>query len=102
MKDKSVFPEDIDLRCFMSDTDLEHVDLLQQYQNLIRNHRYSDASRLLESSDSFYYGAYLFNMFEHRLYQIGQYILNKEDKEELGYYQTKVPALPKKGMYWIA
>lgn len=101
MNDKSVFPQDIDLRCFISDTDLEHVDLLQQYQNLIRNHRYSNASRLLESSDSFYYGAYLFNMFEHRLYQIGQYVL-KKDKVKLGYYQNEVPVLPKKGMYWIA
>lgn len=102
MNDKSVFPKDIDSRCFMSDADLEHVDLLHQYQNLIRNHRYGDASRLLESSDSFYYGAYLFNMFEHRLYQIGQYVLNKKDKAELGYYQTEVPVLPKKGTYWIA
>lgn len=96
----SIFPNDIDSRSFMSDTDLEHLDLLEQYQKFIRYNKYSKASELLEKSDSFYYGAYLFNMLEDRLYKIGQYVVAKEDKEPLGYYQTE-PVLRKKGMFLI-
>lgn len=101
MTEISVFPNDIDSRLFMSDTDLENLDVLDQYQKLIRYHKYTEASRLLEKSDSFHYGASLFNMFEDRLYQIGQYVVAKEDKEPLGYYQTD-PVSPKRGMFWIS
>ena len=102
MVNKNVFPEQIDSRLFMSDTDLEHIDLLQQYQNLLRRKKYSDASDLLENSDSFYYGASLFNLLEDRLHRIGQYLIAKEDKETIGYYQTTTPVSPRKGTFWIA
>ena len=101
MTDISVFPNDIDSRAFMSDTDLEHLDLLEQYQKLIRYHKFDEASKLLEKSYSFYYGASLLNMFENGLHQIGQYLLAKEVKEALGFYQTTVPASPKIGTFWI-
>lgn len=101
MTDISVFPNDIDSRAFMSDTDLEHLDLLEQYQKLIRYHKFDEASKLLEKFLSFYYGASLFNMFENRLHRIGQYLLAKEDKEALGFYQSTMPASPKISMYWI-
>lgn len=97
----NVFPNDIDTRSFMSDTDLEHLDLLQQYLNLIRKKQYQEASVLLACSDSFYYGASLFHMLEDRLHRIGQYLLANGDKEALGYYQTAAPASPKKGTFWI-
>lgn len=97
----SVFPEHIDSRSFMSDIDLEHLDLLQQYQNLLRRKEYNKASDLLEKYDSFYYGASLFNMLEDRLYKIGQYLFAK-DKQPLGFYQTDVPAISKRGTSWIA
>lgn len=99
--DTSSFPEQIDSRLFISDIDLEHLDLLQQYQTLLGRKEYDKASALLENSDSFYYGASLFNMLEDRLYKIGQYVMTKE-KPSLGYYQTDVPALSKKGISWIA
>lgn len=98
----NIFPDGIDSRSFMSDADLEHLDLLQQYQNLINRKKYGEASGLLEASDSFYYGASLFNMFEDRLHRLGQYLIAKEDKESLGYYQPEPPASPKMGRFWIA
>lgn len=97
-----VFPDGIDPRAFMSDTDLEHLDLLQQYQTLIRRKKYSEAARLLNHSGSFFYGASLFNKLEDRLYRLGQYLTAKDAKEEPGYYQAAAPASPKQGMHWIA
>lgn len=97
-----VFPDGIDSRAFMSDTDLAHLDLLHQYQTLIRHRKYSEAARLLNHSDSFYYGAHLFNGLEDRLYRLGQYLTAKAEKEKLGCYQTEAPASPKTGMHWIS
>lgn len=96
------FPDSIDARIFMSDTDLMHLDLLQQYQALIRRKKYSEAARLLEQSDTFYYGASLFNGLETRLYRLGEYLTAKEKKEKPGYYQAETPASSKKGIHWIA
>ncbi len=96
------FPDSIDPRTFMSDTDLMHLDLLQQYQALIRRKKYSEASRLLEHSGTFYYGASLFNRLENRLYRLGEYLTAKEKKEKPGYYQAEAPASHKKGIHWIS
>lgn len=52
-KDKDTFPEDIDSRLFMSDIDLEHLDIFRQYQNLIQRKMYDKASNLLKHSDYF-------------------------------------------------
>lgn len=90
------FPDSIDPRTFMSDTDLMHLDLLQQYQALIRRKKYSEASRLLEHSGTFYYGASLFNRLENRLYRLGEYLTAKEKKENPDIIRRKHPLRTKK------
>lgn len=99
---ESVFPENIDLRWFISDIDLEYTDLLQQYINLIKRKMFREASELLHHSDTFYYGSYIFNMFEKRLSKLETFILNKEDKKKMGYYQKEKPEIAQKGLFWIA
>lgn len=101
-KDKDTFPEDIDSRLFMSDIDLEHLDIFRQYQNLIQRKMYDKASNLLKHSDSFYYGSYILNTLEDRLYRLGQYLVEKSDKEPIEYYQIENPTSMKKGIIWIS
>lgn len=102
MQTTSIFPNNIDDRSFMSDVDLEHLDLLEQYKILINKKMYNEAAGLLEHSDSFYYGAHVFNMLEDRLYRIGEYLINEKKKEDIGFYQTEHPKTQRKGAFWIA
>lgn len=99
---ESIFPENIDSRFFMSDIDLKYIDLLQQYINLIRRKMYREASDLLNHSGAFYYGSYIFNMFEKRLSKLETYVVNKEDKKKIGYYQKEKPEMAQKGLFWIS
>ncbi len=103
MKDiTSVFPNNIDTRWFMTDIDLEYTDLLQQYLFLIKHKQYGNASELLRHSDAFYYGSKIFNMFENRLFQIENFVVNKEDKKPLGSYSEETPKNVQKGVFWIS
>lgn len=86
----SIFPNGIDSRIFFSDISIDHTDLMSQYQSLIKQGKYSEASQLLNNSDASFYGAWIFNLFDNRLKNIGEYILTLE-KPKLTVYQNTEP-----------
>ena len=98
----SVFPDGIDSRVYFSDINLENVSIMNQYQELIKAGRYTDASQLLNSNDNiFFYGAWVLNMFENRLRNTGKYLLNKE-KISANIYQSEEPTEDlKENLIWI-
>lgn len=87
----SIFPEGIDSRIFFSDIDIDHISLMKQHQQLLSQNRFSESSALLDNSDISYYGAWLPNLFDDRIYNIERYIITKE-KPKLTIYQTDEPA----------
>ncbi len=86
----SIFPQGIDTRAFFSDISIDYINLISQYQILIKQKRYSEASRLLNNSDASFYGAWIFNLFDNRLKNIGEYLLTLE-KPKLTIYQDTEP-----------
>ena len=86
----SIFPNGIDSRIFFSDISIDHIDLMSQYQSLIKQGKYSEASQLLNNSDASFYGAWIFNLFDNRLKNIGEYILTLE-KPKLTVFQNTEP-----------
>lgn len=97
----SIFPNGIDSRIFFSDISIEFTDLMRRYQELIKQELYSDASKLLNNSDVFFYGAWLFHLFDNRLLKIEPALLNLE-KPKLTTYQPNEPTDNLSGnMSWI-
>ncbi len=86
----SIFPQGIDTRTFFSDISIDYTDLMSQYQLLIKQGKYSEASKLLNNSDASFYGAWIFNLFDNRLKNIGEYLLTLE-KPKLTIYQNTEP-----------
>ncbi len=74
----SIFPNGFDSRIFFSDISIDYTDLMSQYQSLINQGKYSEASQLLNNSDASFYGAWIFNLFDNRLKNIGEYLLTLE------------------------
>lgn len=87
----SIYPDGIDSRVFFSDLSLEHVDLMNQYQSLIAQNKYSDASKLVNESDASFYGAWIYNLLDYRLCNIGNYLLTKE-QPKLITFQSEEPS----------
>lgn len=99
----SVFPDAIDERIFFSDVDLEHLELMQTYQNLIKQSKYTEASELLNNSDASFYGAWILNLLENRLHNIGDYLINNEniEKPPTNLYQDNAPESIENNLVWI-
>lgn len=100
--ESSVFPDGIDPRVYFSDIDLDNVEFMHNYQELIQNGKYTEASQLLNSNDNVtFYGAWVLNMFENRLRNTGEYLLTKK-KASANTYQSKEPTEGLvKNMIWI-
>lgn len=77
---------------------------MQQFYQYLGLDLYTKAFELLDSSEAFYYGAWLLNMLEDRLCIIGDYI-SKIEKPKIFLYGTTEPPIDnlKKDEYynWI-
>lgn len=72
------FPKEIDERIYFQDINLSQIPIMQEYYKYLSLGLYTKASELINSSEAFCYGAWLLNMFEDRLYIIGDYISKLE------------------------
>lgn len=86
------FPAEIDERIYFNDIDLKQVATMQRFYQYINLGLYAKAFELLDSSEAFYYGAWLLNMLEDRLYIIGDYI-SKIEKPKIFSYGTSEPPI---------
>lgn len=86
------FPAEIDERIYFNDIDLKQVAIMQRFYQYINLGLYAKAFELLDSSEAFYYGAWLLNMLEDRLYIIGDYI-SKIEKPKIFSYGTSEPPI---------
>jgi hypothetical protein len=95
----TIFPSGIDSRVYAQDINLENVSVFNEYQSLLSREKYTDASTFLNNSNVDFYGAWMLNLLENRLYAIDKYIASME-KPKLTIYQSEEP-ITDNGMTWI-
>ena len=101
MKDASTkFPFDIDNRIFWQDMNLSQTLIMKKYYTYLNAGNYDEASDLLNNSDVFFYGAWILNLLENRLYAIEKYVFGL-DKNKIVEYQRTEPFNVSQGTVWI-
>lgn len=96
------FPQYIDDRVFFQDINLTQVPIMKQYYLLLNSNNYTKASEFLNDSEVFFYGAWLLNLLEKRLYAIGDYLTSLPPKKPLVEYQAAQPSSANNGTHWIS
>ena len=78
----SDYPGKIDDMTFFQDNDLENAEIIDQYENLIAQGKYTDANTYINQQKGIYgYFADFFNLLENRIYSLQEYLLTKEKKQ---------------------
>lgn len=97
----SAFPLNIDPRMYYQDVQLSQMNTKTAFETALNNKQYTDASAILQNSDIDYYGAYLFNKSEDKLYSVQSYMEAKV-KPDMMRYQAEEPDDVENGMSWIS
>lgn len=87
----STFPNDIDDRIFFQDINISQVPVMNDYYKYLNAENYTMASEILNNSEVFFYGAWLLNLLENRLYEIGNYVSGLEKEQLVTYIDTLLP-----------
>lgn len=98
----SIFPNGIDSRIFYSDCNIENLPVLENYKQLLSVGKYTDAKNLLENSDIDYFGAWILNLLENRLYALERYLKEDVAKPELVFYSDTEPDATEVGQSWVS
>lgn len=84
-----ISPEyNIDNRIYFSDITISKRTLFEEYESLYLQGRYDDALALIENEN--FYGAWLLNLLENRLYNMENYVWSL-NKPIFGSYQATEP-----------
>lgn len=72
----SFYPDKIDPLIFFQDISLDNVEIMNAYDNLIKQGKYSEASEYINSQSSIcgYFADFL-NAIENRIYNLQEYLL---------------------------
>ena len=96
----SIFPEGIDERTFFHDVDLGNKTVMETYNGLIQDSKYTDANIFLSQQSGIHsYSADLFNYIEAKINTWQQTILEKE-KYNPYHYSSSDPDISV-GEFWI-
>lgn len=87
----SNYPDKIDEMTFFQDNNIENIQIINHYNSLITQGKYSEASDYINQQDGIYgYFADLFNLIENRIYKLQKYLLQKPSKSQpFTYYDGK-------------
>lgn len=91
---------------FFQDNDLEHIDIINNYNKLIALGKYTDANKYIQlHKDVYGYFAEYFNAIENRIYNTQKYLLSKEPikKQFVIFDSTEEQVEPDidEGMLWL-
>lgn len=79
----SYFPNKIDEMIFFQDNDLEKVEVMKHYNELVAQGSYSEANDYISQQEGVYgFFADFFNLIENRIYNTQEYLLNKPPKKQ--------------------
>lgn len=83
----SYYPDGIDKMIFFQDNDLTKVDIINTYNNLIAQGKYSEANQYINQQEGIYgFFADFFNALENRIYNLQTYLLQKPPKKRYFFY----------------
>lgn len=78
----SFYPDKIDPLIFFQDVSLDNVEIMNTYDNLIKQGKYTEASEYINSQSGICgYFADFFNAIENRIYNLQEYLLTIEPKQ---------------------
>lgn len=99
----SHYPAGVDKMLFFQDNSLEKIDIINQYNRLITQGNYTEASKFINQQDGIYgYFADFFNALENRIYNLQKHLLQKPAKKQAFAYYDQIDGVPlKEGMFWI-
>lgn len=79
----SIYPDGIDEMLFFQDNNIEKMDIINHYENLISNGKYDEANLWIENQQGIYgYFADFFNAIENRIFSLQEYLLGLPQKEQ--------------------
>ena len=87
---------------YAQDITLNDIETFSEYQALLAQGKYKDASLKLVNSDVCYYGAWMLNLLENRLKAIGEYLFYKVEDNVLTHYSETEPENVEYGFNWIS
>lgn len=102
----SHYPDGTDEMMFFQDNDLTKVDIINTYNNLISQGKYTEASEYIDRQEGVYgYFADFFNAIENRIYNLQDYLVNRPPiKKQFVYFDadgTNEEPDIEEGMFWI-
>ena len=88
----SYYPNKIDEMTFFQDNNLEKIEIIHIYNDLVAQGRYSEAVGYINQQKGIYgFFADFFNLIENRIYNLQEYLLQKPPKKQpFLYYNEKV------------
>ncbi len=79
----SYYPNKVDDMIFFQDNNLENVEIMNHYNELITQGKYTEAGNYIEQQENIYgFFADFFNLIENRIYNTQEYLLNKPPKKQ--------------------
>lgn len=101
----SYYPDKIDDMTFFQDNDLEKMEIMNTYNSLVAQGKYSEAVDFINQQKGIYgFFADFFNLIENRIYNMQQYLLQKPPKEQPFLYyveEEKEPSMGTNKRIWI-
>lgn len=96
----SFYPDKIDPLIFFQDVNLEKVEILNTYDNLIKKDKYSEASEYINSQEGIcgYFADFL-NAIENRIYNLQEHLLTIEPKQPFIYSDEEPILAQREGTY---
>lgn len=79
----SYYPNKVDEMIFFQDNNLENVEIMNHYNELIAQGKYTEASDYISQQENVYgFFADFFNLIENRIYTTQEYLLSKPPKKQ--------------------
>lgn len=79
----SCYPNKIDQMVFFQDNDIEKVEIMNHYSELVAQGKYDEANDYISQQEGIYgFFADFFNLIENRIYNTQEYLLNKPPKRQ--------------------
>jgi len=79
----SYYPNKIDEMIFFQDNSLDNVEIMNHYNDLIAQGKYSEANDYINQQEGVYgFFADFFNLIENRIYNLQDYLLSKPPKKQ--------------------
>ncbi len=97
-----LFPDAYEDRSFFSDIGLQTKTYLKTHNEFMLSGQYRNASAYAEGTGHEYFGAYLFNAFEGRIKNIGEYELAQDGTRIRPYYQPDEPTDDYENLTWLS